>query len=362
MSVVAMLPAHNEAGTISAAVRSLRQQRVELDRVVVVADNCTDGTAAEAHAVGAEVFITVGNRHRKAGALNQAIARLDLAEEDLLLVMDADTRLGPDYLSTVADRFGVDERGTLGAVGGVFHGDRPRGFLPRLQAAEYARYAREIGRRHGEVHVLTGTASVFRVRALREVAAGRGTVLPGRRGDVYDTAAITEDNEMTIALKTLGWRLVSPRECLVYTELMPTLRALHDQRLRWYRGALDNIRTYGLTAVTRRYWLQQAGLLMSSLMLLAYLVLMSMTVATGTIRFSPFWTSIGMLFVVERVVTVWRAGHRARLVALVLIPELLYDLWLQVTFFHAVGTLLRGSVPQWHHHSTTTITMSPERT
>lgn len=353
MAVVAMLPAHNEADTIRAAVASLRVQAVAFDRIVVVADNCTDATEAEALAAGAEVYRTCGNTHRKAGALNQALAHVDLADSDIVLVMDADTRLGPDYMSTVADRFGRDERESLGAVGGIFHGDDPDGFLQRLQASEYARYARETGRRQGRVHVLTGTASVFRVRALREVASARGTRLPGRAGDVYDTGAITEDNEMTIALKTLGWRLVSPRECLVFTELMPTLGALHDQRLRWYRGALDNIRTYGLTPATRIYWLQQAGLLVSSIMLCAYLFLMATTLAVGHIQFSWFWTGIGAVFALERVVTVWRAGRRARLVAALLIPELLYDLWLQVTFFHALGTLLRGRAPEWRHHQVT---------
>ena len=353
MPVVAMLPAHDEEATIGAAVDSLRSQGVRFDRIIVVADNCTDGTEAAARAAGAEVFRTRGNADRKAGALNQAFAHVDLADADIVLVMDADTRLGPEYMTTVADRFGVDERGTLGAVGGIFHGDRPVGLLQRLQTAEYARYAREIGRRQGRVHVLTGTASVFRVRALRAVADARGTVLPGRHGEVYDTGAITEDNEMTIALKTLGWGLVSPRECLVYTELMPTLRALHDQRLRWYRGALDNIRTYGITPVTRRYWLQQAGLFVSSLMLCAYLFLMVTTIATGHLGFSWFWTTIGAVFVLERVVTVWRAGRRARVLAALLVPELLYDLWLQVAFFHALGTLLRGRAPEWRHHHVT---------
>ncbi len=357
MSVVAMLPAHNEAGTIASAVGSLRVQGVPFDRIVVVADNCTDGTVDEALAAGAEVYVTRDNRDRKAGALNQAIAHVDLADADILLVMDADTRLGPDYMTTVVDRFGATTGRRLGAVGGIFHGDAPHGLLERLQASEYARYAREIGRRQGEVHVLTGTASAFRVRALREVAAARGTWLPGHRGEVYDTGAITEDNEMTIALKTLGWRLVSPRECLVYTELMPTLAALHNQRLRWYRGALDNIRTYGLTPVTRRYWLQQVGLFISSIMLCSYLVLMVSAFGNGHLHFSWFWTSIGALFALERVVTVWRAGRRARVIAALLVPELLYDLWLQVAFFHAVGTLLRGRAPEWRHHRVT----QPER-
>lgn len=354
MAVIAVVPAHDEAGTIESAVASLRGQAVGFDRIVVVADNCTDDTVALARAAGAEVFETVGNRHRKAGALNQALPHLDLGDDDLLLVMDADTRLGVDYMAAVMRQFDPTRPRSgapLGAVGGIFHGDEPHGVLPRLQSAEYARYAREIGRRQGRVHVLTGTASVFLARALRDVAISRGHTLPGRRGDVYDTSALTEDNEITIALKTIGWGLISPKECLVYTELMPTLGALHDQRLRWYRGAVDNIATYGITRVTARYWLQQGALLFSTMMFLLYLVLMTYTVVHGVFVLSWFWSLIGLLFAVERVVTVWEAGPRARLTAALLVPEMLYDLILQLIFLRAIVQRLTHSTPEWKHHS-----------
>jgi biofilm PGA synthesis N-glycosyltransferase PgaC len=111
------------------------------------------------------------------------------------------------------------------------------------------------------VFVLTGTASLFRSAALAAVATARGSVLPGDRGDVYDTYSLTEDNELTIALKTLGASMVSPRRCRVRTELMPTWRDLWHQRQRWQRGALENIGMYGLSSATARYWAQQFALL-----------------------------------------------------------------------------------------------------
>ena len=44
--------------------------------MVVVADNCTDDTADIARKNGAEVFTTVGNTEKKAGALNQALSEM----------------------------------------------------------------------------------------------------------------------------------------------------------------------------------------------------------------------------------------------------------------------------------------------
>ena len=71
---------------------------------------------------------------------------------------------------------------------------------------------------------------------------------------------MTEDNEMTLALKSLGAKMISPMQCHVITEVMPTWRALWRQRMRWQRGALENIGAYGLTRATLRYWLQQIGI------------------------------------------------------------------------------------------------------
>jgi cellulose synthase/poly-beta-1,6-N-acetylglucosamine synthase-like glycosyltransferase len=108
----------------------------------------------------------------------------------------------------------------------VFYGDDAPGMLAQMQRNEYRRYGRDVARRQGDVFVLTGTASLFRADALATVAASHGTVLPGRAGQVYDTYSLTEDKELTLALKTLGARLVSPMECRVRTELMPTWRDL----------------------------------------------------------------------------------------------------------------------------------------
>ena len=51
---------------------------------------------------------------------------------------------------------------------------------------------------------------MFRAYALKAVADARGYLIPGDAGQVYDTAAMTEDNELTIALKSLGAKMCSP--------------------------------------------------------------------------------------------------------------------------------------------------------
>jgi len=54
--------------------------------------------------------------------------------------------------------------------------------------------------------------------------------------------------------------MISPTECVVTTEIMPTWKNLWIQRLRWQRGAVENLGAYGFTRTTMRYWGQQIGI------------------------------------------------------------------------------------------------------
>jgi cellulose synthase/poly-beta-1,6-N-acetylglucosamine synthase-like glycosyltransferase len=191
---------------------------------------------------------------------------------------------------------------------------------------------------------------MFRPRALREVAEQRGNTIPGNHGDVYDTVALTEDNELTIALKTLGALMISPSECRVVTELMPTLATLWRQRLRWQRGALENIGAYGITPATFRYWAQQIGIGYSVIALYAFMLMMAITVlAVDRWIWFPFWAGLGILFVTERVVTVWKGGWRARVRAALLFPELLFDMYLNTIYVKGIIDLTLGRQPSWTH-------------
>jgi cellulose synthase/poly-beta-1,6-N-acetylglucosamine synthase-like glycosyltransferase len=261
--------------------------------------------------------------------------------------MDADTQLAPRFLEAAADS--VESSPDIGAAGGIFYGLPGHGVLGQLQRNEYTRYSRDISRT-GRVMVLTGTGTLFRVKALRAVAQARGSVLPGTPGQVYDTLALTEDNELTLALKQLGWRLTSPSACTVVTEIMPTWRDLWQQRMRWQRGALENLRHYGLSRTTLRYWGQQLGIGLGVLAFQAYIWVTVALLSSGVpLGLHPFWTGIGLIFLVERVVTVRRDGWRAQLLALPLVVELVYDLFIQAVFVRSLIDVLTRREATWHH-------------
>lgn len=335
--LTAVIPAHNEAAGLARTIASLRAQTAPVDTIMVVSDNSVDGTVDIARRAGVDVVETVGNTARKAGALNQGLARRDWHDDDLVLVMDADTELDPRFVERALTELDDAE---VGAVGAVFRGEDPHGYLETMQHMEWARYAEQIDRT-GKTFVLSGTAAVIRARALRDVDA--------RFGRCYDPDSITEDMRMTLDLKTVGWRLRSPLECRAATEMMPSVRLLYLQRRRWYLGAMQTVSRYGLTRVSLPYWGQQAMLTLSVMLMALYLVLTATSLALGWFVLNPFWIGVGVAFAIERVVTVWHDGWRSRLIAALVLPELAYALILQVAFAGAALQHITGQAGTWHH-------------
>ena len=57
----------------------------------------------------------------------------------------------------------------------------------------------------------------------------------------------------------------------------------------------------------------------------------------------------GLIFVAERVITVWRGGWKARLLAAALFPELAYDVFLQVVFVKCLFDIALAKRTTWGH-------------
>lgn len=342
---MALIPAHNEADRIGAAIAALRQQTHPPDAIVVVADNCQDETARLAADAGALVLTTHGNEHKKAGALNEALDILmpALGDQDLILVQDADTTLDPGFLHHATTAL-VPQ---VGAVGGIFYGSPGGGLLGTLQRIEFHRYAREIKRRRYRADVLTGTATLFRAATLRRLKQARlDGRLPGGTG-YYSLASLTEDDEITKAVRTLGYRTISPAGCAVTTEVMTTMPKLWHQRIRWQRGALENLRHYGITPITVPYFLRQTAMALSVLALMLYLVFTLWMLARGRPDIAPFWAAIGLLFIVEKTVTARGSGWRGQLIAASLLIELVYDLFQHAVYLRCLHGFLRRRQEQW---------------
>ena len=194
VKVTVLVPAHNEAQDIGTTIKSIQGQSRPPDEIVVMCDNCTDNTAEVATGHGVRVLNSVKNQGRKAGAMNQALRVIlsDLDDDDLVVCMDADTIIEHDMIRNAESLFWRQPR--LGAVSSNHLIEYKRTPIELLQAMEYERDRRMIGRRKGRYGCMTGMAAMYRVQAMRDVVAAYGSV--------YDDTNWTEDWKLTIALKT----------------------------------------------------------------------------------------------------------------------------------------------------------------
>lgn len=354
--VVVLIPAHNEEGRIVSTLHSLRDQTRHVDAIIVVADNCTDNTVAVALAEGVTVISTEHNTQRKAGALNQALDAVlpKLHEDDIVLLMDADTRLGENFVASVTQTLWSDHRQrALGGVGGVFMGDMDGwSLVQQLQQNEYVRYARKLGRRRGRALVLTGTGSILQVGVLRNVmTARRDGMVPdlGATNGVYDVDSLTEDNELTLAIKAMGMRTVSPKDCQVFTALMPSYSFLYQQRRRWQRGALENLMAHGLHLYTAPYIAKQIASYVAIMFLPLYVTTLTLQIVFGGNHglFPIFWVAVAVLYLIEQTWSVRLGGKRAILVSLAIVPEIVYSFFLDVVFVMSLFGMIVSQHESW---------------
>jgi len=100
--IAVLMPAHNESAVIAAAIRSVLPELAVQDRMIVIADNCSDDTAAIATTEGAEVIVRTDFARRGKGyALDLGVRHLESKPPDVILIVDADCHLSPgtvDYL------------------------------------------------------------------------------------------------------------------------------------------------------------------------------------------------------------------------------------------------------------------------
>jgi poly-beta-1,6-N-acetyl-D-glucosamine synthase len=361
--ILVVVPAHNEERDLEHCIETILAQTRPADRIAVVLDNCTDGTEKVANTIrdrlehddrlpDLEVYETHDNAGKKAGALNQILLRQllpHLDDEDMVLVLDADGWLFPDFLETAEAK--LARHRDAGAVCGSYYGppDR-RGLIHLLQRNEYARFARITNRQKQRAYVLSGVSSMYRVATLRAVYKGRTSgKLPGVPGDLWNVTAATEDIEMTHAAKSLGYRPMAPAHCQIHTDTMPTWEKLKHQRIRWQRGMLDSLGSYGIRKMSWNYYRKLLTLYLSSLIPLLWVFCVIASYALfGGVHWLTWWLLVIPLMIGERVITVRREGMKAMLLAVSLLPEVAYETWRSYLYWIALFNWIRKTERVWH--------------
>ena len=228
-----IVPAHNEAAGIDATVRSLLAVDYprECFRVVVIADNCDDGTAAVAEAAGATVLVRNDPSARGKGyALDFAFRSCREHGADAVVVVDADSVVSRNLLSAIARRLSAGERALQ-----AHYGVRNPGASWRTRLLHIAFTAfhgvRSLGReRLGLSCGLRGNGMAFALDVLDAVP--------------HRAFSIVEDLEYGIALGLAGIRVGYVGEAEVLGDMAAADAQSRPQRHRWEHGRALIARAY----------------------------------------------------------------------------------------------------------------------
>lgn len=295
--VTFVVPAHDEAAGIAATINSLAavDWPAEALRILVLADNCSDDTAARARAAGARVIERDDPAHRGKGyAL--ALAFTTLINEgwsEAVIVVDADSVVSTNIVSAVVAH--LARPGHWGAVQ-VFYGVRNplASWRTQLMTIALAIFHRLRGRARTRLGVstkLNGNGMGFAVAALRAVP--------------YQAFSIAEDLEYGIALVRAGIGIAYADEASISAEMVSQADRAVSQRDRWDGGRATLRRTYAVPLVkeaVRARTLERFDLAMEVLVppLSAVVALLGLwSVAVAVVAFwvaVPLWAlSLGAL-------------------------------------------------------------------
>lgn len=236
-SFVVLVPAHDEEAAIAAALRSVAEQDYPRDRVrvVVVADNCSDTTAAVAAGQGVRVVTRTDETHRGKGyAVAAGLEVLHDDAFDAVLILDADCTLNPAALRKLAATLATGADVVQASLRSRNADAGPGGFVAAVGSAVDA--AAAAGRdRLGLGGRLRGTGMAFRRSALGRVR--------------WATASPVEDAEYDHQLRRAGVRVRYCPGAEVTASAPPRLADLCHQRRRWAAAGPAGSKPLGLALI-----------------------------------------------------------------------------------------------------------------
>ena len=230
-TVSVLIPAYNEEKVIAATVERILGSDYRDLEILVIDDGSQDRTAeVMRHRFADEKRVTLISipNGGKANALNMALRQ---ATGAVVVALDADTQFNPDTISRLVRWFGDPQ---VGAVAGNAKVGNRINMITRWQALEYI-VAQNLERR-----ALSALDTLTVVPGA--VGAWRRDVLLELGGFPADTLA--EDQDLTIALQTAGYRALFDTSAIAWTEAPATFRGLGKQRFRWSFGTLQCLWKY----------------------------------------------------------------------------------------------------------------------
>lgn len=228
-----LIMARNEAEVLRHTLPSLQTMLTAGDHIELVADHCMDRTVRVARAFGARTWQRrdngpEGKGHALRWWLQQT--RGGARADEIILILDADSRLSSGYLQSIRREFSNDAEVVQTRIEPFLQSGNPLAFLAGLSEIVEGRVHEPRRARLGWPVRLRGTGMAFRRRILDRFADRLSTVV--------------EDIELSLllAVNRIPIRYVES-ECILDPKPEADAGVLH-QRARWIKGQLQVVKYY----------------------------------------------------------------------------------------------------------------------
>lgn len=271
------IPAHDEAAVIAQTVQQLKNQDYPRERydVFVVADHCSDDTAAIARDAGATCYERHDEpRGRKGYALAWLLDRIMAHENryDAVVIFDADSQVDPAFLREMTRGLQSGAQVLQGQHVIANSDDNIFNQLAEIDMRLNNRLRNASRHNMGSAARLMGDAMCFSRQVLEEYP--------------WSTFSLAEDMEYGIHLLRQGINIAYAPEARSYGQAAGGWKEAETQRVRWAGGLFDLRRRLGLTLLgeglqQRRLALVDRGL---ELVLPPFSILAILSVALATLH------------------------------------------------------------------------------
>src|SRR5688572_16818714 len=226
--VTVVVPAYNEAASLSDTLISLLTQSVAPYEIIVVDDCSTDETSEVATRLGVTVIRPPRNTGSKAGAQTWALRQVSTP---LVMAIDADTTLAPDAIERLMPAF--DDSEVVAACGSVI----PRRVQSIWERGRYVEYLfaftfyKRVQEAWGAPLIASGCFSMYRTSALRAVGG-------------WSTRTLAEDMDLTWTFYQYEWKVRFIPDAVSYPIEPHDFHFLGKQLKRWSHGFVQNVRLH----------------------------------------------------------------------------------------------------------------------
>jgi biofilm PGA synthesis N-glycosyltransferase PgaC len=233
-----MVPAYNEAQSIVDTIRSIQNQTMPPDEIIVIDDCSTDNTSQLAAACGVTVLRPEKNTGTKAGAQNLALAQV---KTEFVMAIDADTTLAPDAIELLLPAIKVPN--TAAVCGFVL----PRFVKSVWERGRYVEYMfafaffKQIQNYYDKPLISSGCFSMYRTNILQAQGG-------------WSTRTMAEDMDLTWSFHEAGYGVRFVPKAVCYPIEPHDFNFMNKQLKRWSHGFVQNVRLHWRGIINVKLW------------------------------------------------------------------------------------------------------------